>query len=59
MGGRGGGGGTYKKLVSLRGNFCLGEKQLLLERENLLGGKIPGFFSFFLAKSRFISVALE
>ena len=52
-----GGGDTHKKLVSLE-NFLFGWKQLLLERENLLGGKIPGLF-LFMAMSRFISVALE
>ena len=40
--------GMGKKLVSLE-NFLFGCKQLLLERENLLGGKIPGLF-FILGK---------
>ena len=35
--------GVGKKLVSLE-NFLFGCKQLLLERENLLGDKIPGVF---------------
>ena len=35
----GGGGG-----ILTRGNFLFGWKQLLLERDNLLGGKIPGLF---------------
>ena len=52
-----GGGDTHKKLVSV-GTFLFGGKQLLLERENLLGGKIPGLF-FILGESRFIYVALE
>ena len=46
-GGRGGG-DTHKKLVSL-GNFLFLWKQLLLERENLLGGTIPGL-SFILGE---------
>ena len=36
---------THKKLVSL-GNFLFLWKQLLLERENLLGGKISRFIFY-------------